>query len=52
MTEAMTTKEKFEQFHKTGDIALRNELVEEHLYLVDILIRKYLNKGVDYDDLY
>ncbi len=52
MTAEMTTKEKFEQFHKTGDIELRNQLVEEHLHLVDILIRKYLNKGVDYDDLY
>lgn len=33
-------------------IELRNQLVEEYLYMVDILIRKYLGKGVDYDDLY
>jgi RNA polymerase sigma-B factor len=26
--------------------------VEENLYMVDILIRKYLGKGVEYDDLY
>jgi len=30
----------------------RNEIVERYLYIVDILIKKYLNKGVDYDDLY
>lgn len=42
----------FLEYAKTKDTALRNELVEKYLYLVDILIRKYLNKGVDYDDLY
>ncbi len=30
----------------------RNEMVEAHLYMIDILIRKYLGKGVEYDDLY
>lgn len=30
----------------------RNEMVESHLYMIDILIRKYLGKGVEYDDLY
>lgn len=34
------------------DIDARNRLVEDHLYLADILIRKFLGKGIDYDDLY
>jgi RNA polymerase sigma-B factor len=34
------------------DIEARNKLVENHLYLADILIRKFLGKGVEYDDLY
>ena len=34
------------------DIEARNRLVEDHLYMIDILIRKYLGKGVEYDDLY
>ena len=34
------------------DIEKRNKLVEDHLYMIDILIRKYLGKGVEYDDLY
>ena len=34
------------------DIERRNKLVEDHLYMIDILIRKYLGKGVEYDDLY
>lgn len=35
-----------------GNIQLRNQIVEKYLYMVDILIRKYLGKGVEYDDLY
>ena len=34
------------------DIEERNKLVEDHLYMIDILIRNYLGKGVEYDDLY
>jgi RNA polymerase sigma-B factor len=33
-------------------IEARNKLVESHLYLADILIRKFLGKGIEYDDLY
>lgn len=48
----MLNQELFNKYRKTGDISLRNQLVESYLYMVDILIRKYLNKGVEYDDLY
>jgi RNA polymerase sigma-B factor len=44
--------ELFLEFAKTKDVSLRNELVEKYLFLIDILIKKYLGKGVDYDDLY
>lgn len=45
-------KEKLKKYFETRDLALRNEIVEDHLYMVDILIRKYLKKGIDRDDLY
>lgn len=48
----MTNREKFTEYKKNPTIELKNKIVEEHLYMVDILIRKYLNKGVEYDDLY
>lgn len=48
----MLKEELFNQYQKTKDQSLRNEIVESYLYMVDILIRKYLNKGVEYDDLY
>lgn len=45
-------KEKFEQFYKTRDKDLRNELIEDHMYIVDILSNKYVGKGIEKDDLY
>lgn len=48
----MKTKELFLQYRETGDKDIRNQIVEENLYMVDILIKKYLGKGVDRDDLY
>lgn len=48
----MESLERFIEYKKNPTVEERNALVEDHLYMVDILIRKYLNKGVDYDDLY
>ena len=45
-------KELFEQYKDNPTIDKRHEIVEKYLYMVDILIRKYTGKGVDYDDLY
>ena len=41
------SSELFDQYAKHPTIQLRNKIVEENLYMVDILIRKYLGKGVD-----
>ena len=48
----MMEQELFIKYKNNPNIELRNEIVEKHLYMVDILIRKYLGKGVEYDDLY
>ncbi len=48
----MMEQELFIQYKKNPSKELRNEIVEKYLYMVDILIRKYLGKGVEYDDLY
>lgn len=42
----------FELKKHPDNLTLRNQIVEKYLYMVDILIRKYLGKGVEYDDLY
>jgi RNA polymerase sigma-B factor len=48
----MQDKAAFEEYYKTRDIDLRNELVEKYLYIVDVLIKKYQGKGIDREDIY
>ena len=31
---------------------LRNELIQKNLYIAEILSKKYLNKGIEYDDIF
>jgi RNA polymerase sigma-B factor len=45
------TKELFNEYYKTKDLDLRNEIIEHYLPIVDILVSKYLNRGIEYDDL-
>ena len=42
----------FEEYQKTKDIKLRNELVNKHLYIAEIIAKKFVNRGIDYEDLY
>lgn len=48
----MIDQELFEDYKQNPTIEKRNAIVEKNLYMVDILIRKYLSKGVEYEDLY
>ncbi len=41
----------FEQYKESGDVALRNEIAEHYLYIADILAKKFVGRGVEYDDL-
>jgi len=43
--------EDFLEYRETRDLGLRNRLVEKNLPLVHVLIKKFTNKGVDYEDL-
>ena len=46
-----TINELFAQYKKTGDIALRNQIAEQYLYIADILAKKFVGRGVEFDDL-
>ncbi len=48
----MDEKELFEQYRRTRDPALRNEIVERNLYIAAMLAKKFVGRGVEYDDLY
>ena len=43
--------ELFQQYKESGDIALRNKIAEKYLYIADILAKKFVGRGVEYDDL-
>lgn len=47
----METKGLFERYKETGDVALRNQIAEKYLYIADILAKKFVGRGVEYDDL-
>ncbi len=48
----MNKKEIFLEYRKNPTVENRNQIVEQYLYMVEILIKKYLHKGVEYEDLY
>ena len=43
--------ELFKRYKESGDIAIRNQIAEKYLYIADILAKKFVGRGVDYDDL-
>lgn len=50
--EKIETKGLFEKFSKDRDMETRDILIERHLYIAEILSKKYANRGIEYDDLY
>lgn len=40
------------QYARTGAPEIRDKIVEIHLYIAEIIARKFSGRGVDYDDLY
>ena len=40
------------EYARTGDTAIRDRVVEAHLYIASIIARRFSGRGVDYDDLY
>lgn len=43
--------ELFREYRKTGDKRIRNELIENYMYVAQILAKKFCGRGVEYDDL-
>jgi len=46
------TDELFENYRQTKDINVRNTIVQRYLYLAEIISKKFLNRGMDYEDIY
>ena len=50
--EGKSTEELFREYRDKKSPEIRNKIVEKHLFLAEILARKYLGRGVEYEDLY
>lgn len=48
----LDSKELFRIFKGTKDKEIRDELINRYLYIAEILSKRYVNKGIDYDDIY
>lgn len=48
----MDDGELFRRYRETGDIADRNRIVEKYLYIASVLAKKFVGRGVEYDDLF
>lgn len=48
----LSEKELFLEYKNTRKIEIRNELVNRYLYISEILSKKYINKGIDYEDIF
>ncbi len=42
----------FVEFKNTKSVEVRNEIVKKYLYLAEIIAKKFVNRGVDYEDIY
>ncbi|MPW26196.1 SigB/SigF/SigG family RNA polymerase sigma factor [Alkalibaculum sp. M08DMB] len=42
----------FKEYIDKKDTNLRNQIFEEYMYIAEILSKKYVNKGVDFEDIY
>lgn len=45
-------KKLFKIFDETKDQLVREEIIKRHIYIAEILSKKYSNRGIDYDDIY
>lgn len=49
--EEENVNELFRKYKETGDVAYRNAIAEKYFYIAEILAKKFVGRGVPYDDL-
>lgn len=47
-----STKELFVLFAKENDREIRNEIVNRNLYIAELLSKRYIGKGIEFDDIF
>ena len=41
----------FQRYKETGDVAIRTQIAEKYIYIADIIAKKFVGRGVEFDDL-
>ncbi|MBR5507647.1 MAG: sigma-70 family RNA polymerase sigma factor [Clostridia bacterium] len=42
----------FKEYKQTGDTKIRDQLVEKYLYIANILSKRFINRGIEYEDVF
>ena len=42
----------FYEYRATGDKRIRDELVNSYIYIAEVLSKKFINRGIEYDDIF
>ncbi len=42
----------FAEYRAAGTTELRNKIVDSYIYIAEILSRRFVNRGIEYDDIY
>lgn len=50
--QALKNSEIFLEYSRTRDIEIRNQIFSKYQYLADIISKKYVNKGIEHEDIY
>ena len=48
----ITEQALFEHYEQTRSEVLRNQILEKYLYIAEIVAKKFVGRGVEYDDLF
>lgn len=47
-----TEYEMFHKYRETKDKKIRDDIVQNYIYIAEILSRKFVNRGIEYDDIF
>ena len=42
----------FSEYMKTKDVNIRNKIASQYMYIAEILSKKFINRGIEYEDIY
>lgn len=48
----LNNKELFEVYEKNKDREIRNELVNRNMYIAELLAKKYVGRGIEFEDIF